>query len=264
MQHPYFTALLLILTFGIMSWAISLFRKDVSFVDSLWPVFFLVAAAVYALDATSLSVRAKLVLVLLGIWAIRLSLHITIRNWGGEEDPRYQTIRANNEPGFALKSIYIVFGLQAVLAWFVAFPLFPAITSHSEANVVDALAAVLWLFGFVYEAGGDYQLMKFKAQDDSRTRVLNTGFWRHTRHPNYFGEFCIWWAFYLFAVAAGSWWTVASPLLMSLLLLKVSGVAMLEKTIGSRRPGYAEYVECTNAFFPGPLHRRSVVEGSGQ
>lgn len=107
----------------------------------------------------------------------------------------------------------------------------------------------------VFEAVGDYQLVRFKARADSHGQVLDTGLWKYTRHPNYFGEFCMWWAFYLFAVSSGGWWSIASPLLMSLLLLKVSGVAMLEKTITNRRPEYAEYIRRTNAFFPGP--RRS-------
>ena len=114
---------------------------------------------------------------------------------------------------------------------------------------------LLFIVGFIFEAGGDYQLSKFKSRDDSKDKVLDTGLWKYTRHPNYFGDFCIWWAFYLFALSAGAWWTIISPILMSILLLKVSGVAMLEKTISDRRPKYAEYVRRTNAFFPGP--RRS-------
>jgi steroid 5-alpha reductase family enzyme len=123
---------------------------------------------------------------------------------------------------------------------------------------LDIAAALLWLTGFVFEAGGDYQLAAFKARADSKGRVLNTGLWRYTRHPNYFGDFCIWWSFYLFAVASGGWWSIASPLLMSILLLKVSGVAMLENTITERRPQYADYIRNTNAFFPGPSRKGST------
>ena len=122
-------------------------------------------------------------------------------------------------------------------------------------NAIDALALVVWLIGFVFEAGGDYQLRKFRSDPSNKGRVLNTGLWRYTRHPNYFGDFCIWWAFYLFAVAAGGWWSIAAPLLMSFLLLRVSGVAMLEKTITNRRPEYADYIQNTNAFFPGPARK---------
>ena len=255
MQHPYSIALIVILVVGVVSWLFSVVRKDVSFVDSLWSLFFLIAAVVFALNAQPLSIRGTLVLLLVAIWALRLSIYITGRNWGESEDYRYQTIRAKYEPGFTFKSVYIVFGLQGVLAWFVALPLLPAIASNSALNGIDIIAAMLWLVGFVFEAGGDYQLSRFKAREDSKGRVLDTGLWRYTRHPNYFGDFCIWWSFYLFAVASGGWWSIVSPLLMSLLLLKVSGVAMLEKTIGERRPEYAEYIARTNAFFPGP--RRS-------
>jgi steroid 5-alpha reductase family enzyme len=259
-QHPYFIALLVILGVGVASWVLSVFKKDVSFVDSLWSLFFLVAAAVFAFAAEPLSIKGKVVLVLVAIWALRLSIYITARNWGHPEDYRYQSIRANNEPGFAFKSLYIVFGLQGVLAWLVALPLLPAITSGVAFNWIDGIAAALWLIGFIFEAGGDYQLSRFKARVDSKGRVLDSGLWRYTRHPNYFGEFCIWWSFYLFAVASGGWWSIASPLLMSILLLKVSGVAMLEKTISERRPEYADYIRRTNAFFPGPRRALDILK----
>lgn len=259
-QHPYFLALVVILGIGIASWLLSVQRNDVSFVDSLWSLFFLAAAGVFAFAEETLSLRGALVLTLVTIWSLRLSVYITSRNWGEPEDYRYQTIRANNEPGFAFKSLYIVFGLQGVLAWFVAMPLLPAITSDVPLNALDLAAALLWITGFVFEAGGDYQLATFKANKESRGRVLNTGLWRYTRHPNYFGDFCIWWSFYLFAVASGGWWSIASPLLMSILLLKVSGVAMLENTITDRRPGYADYIRNTNAFFPGPSRSGTSVE----
>jgi steroid 5-alpha reductase family enzyme len=247
----YFTALALILGVGIAAWVVSVIIRNVAFVDSLWSLFFLIAAVVFAADAAPLSARGLLVTSLVAIWALRLSIYITARNWGEPEDYRYQKIRANNEPGFAFKSIYIVFGLQGVLAWVIAMPLMPAIMNSGGIGPIEVLATVLWMVGFVFEAGGDYQLAKFKRDESNQGKVLNTGLWRYTRHPNYFGDFCVWWAFYLFAFAAGGWWTLLSPLLMSFLLLKVSGVAMLEKTISSRRPEYADYIRKTNEFFPG-------------
>jgi steroid 5-alpha reductase family enzyme len=248
---PFIMALAVILAVGVLAWLFSVVRKDVSIVDSLWSLFFLVAAAIIAFASQPLSARGTLVLVLVAAWALRLSIFITARNWGESEDYRYQTIRANNEPGFTFKSLYIVFGLQGALAWVIALPLLPAITSTNPLGVLDGLAAALWLIGFIFEAGGDYQLSRFKNSIDNEGHVLDTGLWRYTRHPNYFGDFCIWWSFYLFAVAAGGWWSVISPLLMTFLLLKVSGVAMLESTISERRPAYADYVRNTNAFFPG-------------
>lgn len=252
MTHPYMIALYLILVFGLGAWFFSVIRRDVSIVDSLWSLFFLLSAAVFAYAAQPLTERGLLVLALVAIWSLRLSVFITARNWGEPEDYRYRQIRANNEPNFTVKSLYIVFGLQGVLAWIIALPLLPAVTSGAPLGLLDGIAAALWVVGFVFEAGGDFQLSRFKRDPDNKGRVLDSGFWRYTRHPNYFGDFCIWWAFYLFAVSAGGWWSIVSPVLMSFLLLKVSGVAMLEKTIGKRRPEYAEYIERTNAFFPGP------------
>ena len=259
-QHPYLIALLVILAIGVLSWLLSIAKRNVSFVDSLWSLFFLVAAVIFAFEAQTLALRGQLVLALVIVWSLRLSIFITARNWGEPEDYRYQSIRANNDPGFAVKSLYIVFGLQGALAWLIALPLLPAITSNAALNGIDLLAAMLWTVGFVFEAGGDYQLSKFKRRSDSRVRVLDTGLWRYTRHPNYFGDFCIWWSFYLFALAAGGWWTIVSPLLMSLLLLKISGVAMLEKTISDRRPLYVDYMRRTNAFFPGPSRITSTLK----
>jgi steroid 5-alpha reductase family enzyme len=255
MMHPYAIALYVILAIGLIGWLVSVFKNDVSFVDSLWSLFFLVAAVVLAAGETALSERGGLVLVLVAAWALRLSIYITARNWGHPEDYRYQSIRAHNEPGFTFKSIYIVFGLQGLLAWFIAMPLLPAIGSPAPLGWLDGLAALLWVVGFIFEAGGDYQLAAFKRRKGSEGQVLDAGLWRYTRHPNYFGDFCIWWSFYLFAVAGGGWWTILSPLLMSFLLLKVSGVAMLEKTISGRRPAYEDYIKRTNAFFPGPKRK---------
>ncbi len=253
--YSYWLALAAIMSVGVVSWLFSLVKKNVSFVDSLWSLFFLIAAIVFAVESQPLSERAVLVLLLVAVWSLRLSIYITARNWGQPEDHRYQSIRENNEPGFGFKSLYIVFGLQGLLAWAIALPLFVAIGSGSPLGILDIAAAILWLVGLVFEAGGDYQLSRFKADAANKGKVLDSGLWRYTRHPNYFGDFCIWWAFYLFALSAGGWWSIVSPLLMSLLLLKVSGVAMLESTISERRPEYADYIRRTNAFFPGPRRR---------
>ena len=251
-QHPYSIALIAVLAISAISWIVSVIKRDVSFVDSLWSLFFVISAITFAAAAQPLSIRGTVVLILVVVWALRLSIYITARNWGEPEDYRYQSIRAKYEPGFTYKSLYIVFGLQGVLAWLIALPLLPAITSDSALSWIDAVAALLWFVGFFFEAVGDYQLSRFKSREENNGQVLDKGLWRYTRHPNYFGDFCIWWSFYLFAIASGGWWSIVSPLLMSLLLLKVSGVAMLERTISDRRPKYAEYVRRTNVFFPGP------------
>ncbi|MBK1718317.1 DUF1295 domain-containing protein [Thiocystis violacea] len=251
----YLTALGLALGLGLAGWLVSLPIRNVGFVDSLWSLFFLAMAAVYIFLAPEPVTRAWLVLGLVAIWAIRLSFHITRRNLGQAEDHRYQAIRANNDPGFWWKSLYIVFGLQAVLAWIISLPLLAAMRATGELGWIDALALSLWLIGFYFEALGDKQLADFKAEPENQGRVMDQGLWRYTRHPNYFGEACIWWGYFLFALAAGGWWTLLSPILMTFLLLRVSGVALLEKDIAERRPGYRDYVRRTNAFFPGPPRR---------
>jgi len=232
-------------------WLISLVRNDVSIVDSLWSLMFLLVALVYgSMDGNS-GPRELLILVLVAVWALRLSVYITWRNHGQPEDYRYQEIRANNEPGFRYKSFYIVFALQAVLAWVISLPLAGAISGQTAIGFLDYAGCILIVVGVFFEAVGDMQLSRFRRDPDNAGKVLDKGLWRYTRHPNYFGNFTLWWGFYLIALSAGAWWSVISPLLMTFLLLKVSGVALLEKDISGRRPQYQQYIRRTNAFFPG-------------
>lgn len=238
------------------TWVLSLFRRNVAIVDSVWSLMFIVAACVYAFGAARLGPRAVWVLVLVSAWGLRLSLYITVRNWGHGEDRRYQAIRARNEPNFALKSLYLIFVLQAALAWIISLPLLGAILNPSPLGNLDIAGAALWLIGFAFEAGGDWQLARFKANPANQGKVMDTGFWRLTRHPNYFGDFCVWWGFYLMAASAGAWWSIVGPLMLSGLLMRVSGVTLLETDIGERRPQYADYVQRTNAFFPWIPKRR--------
>jgi steroid 5-alpha reductase family enzyme len=246
---------------GTLTGVVSLARRDVSIVDSLWSLMFLLAAVIYLVTAPERSAGAWLIVALVALWALRLAAYITWRNWGEGEDRRYQAIRARNQPHFAVKSLLIVFALQGVLAWIISLPLLVAIHAGPPLGALALLAAGVWLLGMGFEAGGDWQLARFKADPANRGKVLDRGLWRYTRHPNYFGNALIWWAFFLFALAAGGWWTVVSPLLMTFLLLKVSGVALLEQDISERRPEYQSYVRRTNAFLPGPPRARS---GSGQ
>lgn len=247
-----FRAGLALATMAVIAWAVSAWRKDVSIVDSLWSLFFLVAATVYLHQAGAMGPRAGVVMILVAAWALRLSVYITWRNRGQPEDYRYRQIRANHEPGFRWKSFYIVFLLQAALAWVISLPLAAAISTESPWSAWDWAGLAVWAIGLAFEAGGDWQLARFLRNPDNRGAVLDRGLWRYSRHPNYFGNCLIWWGFWLFALSAGGWWTVVSPLLMSFLLLRVSGVALLERDIGDRRPAYRTYVRRTNAFFPGP------------
>ncbi|MCX7036360.1 MAG: DUF1295 domain-containing protein [Proteobacteria bacterium] len=244
-----------LLVVAVAGWLISLPLRNVSLVDSIWSLKFLLCAGVYVVAQAAPSPRAQLMLLLVGVWAVRLSAHITWRNHGHGEDRRYQQIRRNNDPGFAFKSLYIVFGLQALLAWVISLPLLAAATSTAPLGLLDAVGCALWLIGFVFEAGGDWQLARFTANPANAGKVMDRGFWGWTRHPNYFGDACAWWALGVLGLAAGGWWSIPGPLLMTLLLLKVSGVTLLEKDIGERRPGYADYVRRTSAFLPRPPRR---------
>ncbi len=247
----YATGLAALCALVVCGWLASLLLRRVDIVDSLWSLMFLLAAAVYACAADAFTPRAELLLWMVGIWAVRLSVYLGVRCAGHEEDRRYRAMRARGGPGFAVASLWRVFGLQAVLAWLISIPLLGAALGSAPLGPLDYAGALLWAVGFVFEAGGDWQLARFKAQPGSEDKVMDQGFWRYTRHPNYFGDACTWWGFWLLAFSAGAWWSFPGPALMTFLLLRVSGVTLLERTIGKRRPAYADYVRRTNAFLPG-------------
>lgn len=245
-------------TLAVLTWFASLLRRDVSLVDRTWGLFIAGAAIVYALTLPAPGDRGLWMLGGVLAWAVRLSVFITRRNWGHGEDRRYQDIRARNQPNFGLKSLYLVFALQAVLAWVVSAPFFAAMAGGGAQarplGWLDALGIAVVAFGIVFEAVGDAQMSRFKADPRNKGQVMDRGVWRYTRHPNYFGETCVWWGFWLMALAGGGWggaWSLVSPLLMTVLLLKVSGVSLLEKDIAERRPAYRDYIARTNAFVPG-------------
>lgn len=242
---------------ALPAWVFSVFRKNVTLVDSLWSLFFCTACLVYVQAAPG-SERATLMLALTLVWGLRLCAYLTWRNWGKPEDKRYQQIRQNNAPGFGFKSLFLIFGLQVVLAWIISLPQHAAAFSSAPLNTLDFMGIALWVFGWGWETVADYQLVRFKANPANRGKVMDSGLWRYCRHPNYFGECCLWWGFFLIALAGGGWWSVVSPLVMTFLLLKISGVPMLEQGMLQRNPAYADYVRRTNAFLPGkPAGRES-------
>lgn len=253
----YLLALGFLVLVAVVAWLYSLVRRDVSIVDSLWSLMILSSLGIYLLFTWDNGSRATLLLGLMTIWALRLSIHITVRNHGEDEDRRYQEIRRNNDPGFWWKSLYIVFGLQAFLAWVVSLPAVAAAASPAPFGWLDLAGLLVWTAGMFFEVVGDWQLKRFQNEKNSDKAVLDTGLWRYSRHPNYFGEALLWWGIYLFALAAGAWWAVVSPLLMTVLLLRVSGVALLEKDISERRPAYRDYIERTSAFIPAPPKPRA-------
>jgi steroid 5-alpha reductase family enzyme len=248
----WFFALGAIVLVAVAAWILSVARRDVSIVDSLWSLFFLLAVLVY-LGATGESgPRAWLVIAMIAAWAVRLSGYITIRNHGEPEDHRYQAIRRNNQPHFWIKSLYLIFLLQGFLAWVIVLPALAAVSGQTSPGPLDWIGVALWAVGLTFEVVGDWQLARFRKERDTSEAVLDSGLWRYSRHPNYFGEALLWWGVYLMAVSAGAWWTVFAPLLMTFLLLRVSGVALLEKDISDRRPAYRDYIERTSAFVPWP------------
>jgi steroid 5-alpha reductase family enzyme len=246
----YFFTLLPLLSLALFGWLLSLKSNNVTVVDSLWAMFFFISTAMTFCFLSEPSERAYLVLFLVTIWSFRLSTYLHVRNHNKTEDLRYQAIRARNEPNFRYKSVYLVFVLQAFLAWFISLPLNFAAQSHNSLNTLDWLGLSVWVIGMCFQVTGDAQLKNFKAKHENKGKVLDQGVWRFTRHPNYFGESCIWIGYGMIAVAAGFWWTIISSIFMIYLLVKVTGVKLLEADIAERRPAYKTYILKTNAFFP--------------
>jgi len=244
-----------LIVLGLMTllWLLSLALKNSSIVDIFWGTGFVIVAWVAFLLAPGGFVLRKLLLsALVTIWGLRLSLHLLVRNGGKPEDFRYQVWRKEAGAAWWWRSFFKVFLTQGVLLWIIAAPLVAAQIAAQPDHLIwlDYVAIPVWLFGFFFEAVGDWQLARFIADPANKGKVLQTGVWRYTRHPNYFGDATQWWAYYLIALAAGGWWTVFSPIIMTTLLLRVSGVTLLEKTLKETKPGYKEYAETTSEFIP--------------
>jgi steroid 5-alpha reductase family enzyme len=234
-------------------WSVSLILRDVSIVDVFWGLGFIVIAAVTFFLAENDSPRKLLLLGLTAIWGLRLSIHLGVRKWGTPEDHRYQAMREKIGPHFWIVSLGVVFLLQGVIMNIVVLPMIVGQLDNSPLAWLDAIGTIIWCVGMFFEAVGDWQLAAFKADPNNNGKVMDRGLWRYTRHPNYFGDFAVWWGVYIVALGAvGTWWTIVSPLLMSFLLLRVSGVTLLEHSLRERKPDYADYVARTSAFFPWP------------
>ena len=254
MPFPYLfpVAGAVILVLMIFLWLISLQLKNASIIDMFWGLgFIIVAWLAFALTPQGYLPRKLLLGTLVTIWGLRLAIHIGNRNLGNPEDFRYAGWRKKHEARWWWFSFFQVFLLQGFLMWVISAPIISAMTSGFPAILtpLDWLGAVLWTFGFLFESIGDMQLMLFKANPANRGKLFTGGLWKYTRHPNYFGEAVLWWGFYLIAVAAGKWWTLFSPVFMTYLLIRVSGVAMLERTM-KQKPGYQDYMQKTSAFLP--------------
>ncbi|MGI6379627.1 MAG: DUF1295 domain-containing protein [Anaerolineae bacterium] len=256
----FLTGGLVILLYMVLLWVVSLALKNSSIVDIFWGAGFVLAVWLYhGLTPEGLVARKWLISLIVTVWGLRLSGHILWRNWGKPEDFRYAKWRRETGHSWWWRSFFKVFLLQGALMWIISTPLLGAQTQAPRSHLIwlDFAGMVVWAVGFFFEAMGDLQLARFKADPANKGQVLDRGVWRYTRHPNYFGDATQWWGFYLIALAAGAWWTIFAPLIMTGLLLKVSGVALLEKTLKETKPQYADYIARTSAFFPLPPKRRS-------
>jgi steroid 5-alpha reductase family enzyme len=242
-----------LLAMGTLLWLLSIRLQDTSIVDIFWGPFFVLQAAVYAaLRPAGDDARQLLLLGLVTIWGVRLATHIAARHAGGGEDDRYARWRRQHGSTWPRRSLVQVFWLQALLAWIIGAPLLVGFSSSAPLGALDAIGAAVWLVGFAFEAIADVQLTAFLRDGANRGRTMRSGLWRYSRHPNYFGDAAGWWGLWLVAVSAGGAWTIVAPLLMTVLLVRVSGVGLLERTIAARREGYDEYMRTTSAFIPMP------------
>lgn len=253
-----------VLAYMTAIWLVSLAMRDSSIVDIFWGPGFVVVAIVYALLADGYVGRQLLLVSLVAIWGLRLGLYIFRRNAGKGEDPRYRQWREQAGDRYWWVSFFRVYALQGVLLWIVSAPLLAAVFSDDPDHLtaVDAVGGALWAAGFLFEAMGDYQLARFKSDPSNQGHVMRKGLWAYTRHPNYFGEALLWWGY--FVIAAGTpngYYTFFGPLLMTFLLVRVSGVSLLEARQKKTKPGYAEYIASTSAFVPWFPRRRTSKAG---
>ena len=249
----YIQALILILILMSILWIISIILKNVSIVDLFWGLGFVVTCGFYFLKTDGSGLRKLIILIMVAMWGLRLSGYLAWRNYGKGEDFRYREFRRKyGEKRYWWISFFQTFLLQGVLMWLISAPLLGAQYYGGKASpgIFDFLGILFWFIGLVFEAGGDMQLARFKANPGNKGKVLNTGLWHYTRHPNYFGDSSVWWGFGLICCAAGSYLPVMGSVLMTALIIKVSGVALLEKSLIEQKPQYKEYIEKTSAFIP--------------
>lgn len=244
----------------LTTWVVSLPLRNASIVDPVWPIGFVVVGWVAGLTGRGDGLRVSVLVALVTVWGLRLGFHLLRRNRGHGEDFRYVEMREKHGDRFWLVSLFTVFATQGLSMWVVSLPLQlgSGIDGRGTGWAVLLVAGVaVWLLGFVFEAVGDLQLTRFKADPASKGQVMDTGLWRYTRHPNYFGDACVWWGIFLVAADAGGWaWAaVVGPVVMTTLLRRVSGVTLLEKSMAERRPGYVDYVRRTSPFLPRPPRR---------
>ena len=260
----YGTNLLVVVLMMLVGWIISLYRRNVTIVDSLWGMGFVLIDWMTWFQTDGYGGRKLLLAGLTTLWGVRLAVYLTWRNHGKNEDPRYAKWRRDSGDKFWITSLFKVFLLQALFLWVIALAVQAGQTRSDPAYFVltDVIGAFIWLVGFVFEALGDAQLARFKSDPANRGKVMDRGLWRYTRHPNYFGECLIWWGLFVIAMSDPQlWWTMASPVIVTVVLLKMTGIPLTEKLLVEKRPGYEHYIHTTPAFFPWiPKRRIQSVE----
>jgi steroid 5-alpha reductase family enzyme len=254
---------LTIVLYMTVLWLVSLLVKDSSIVDIFWgPGFVVVGWLYYALTPDGYAPRRLLIAALVTLWGLRLGLYLALRNLPKGEDYRYRNWRQQFGGAWWWQSYLRVFLLQGAVMWLVSLPLLvgQAGAEPAFATLLDGLGVALWSLGFVFETIGDWQLARFKANPANAGRVLDSGLWRYTRHPNYFGDAVVWWGLFCIAASApGGLLTVISPVVMTTLLMRVSGVALLERNLNRTKPEYAAYIARTSAFFPRPPRKDAQI-----
>jgi steroid 5-alpha reductase family enzyme len=234
-------------------WLVSIILKNVSIVDLFWGMGFVLTCGYYFISTEGFETRKILLMTITAIWGLRLSGYLAWRNIGKGEDFRYRQFRQQyGEHRYWWVSFFQTFMLQGILMWLISAPLLGAqfYSTNNTLGLIDISGIILWIIGFTFEAGGDIQMAKFRADTSNKGKVMDKGFWHYTRHPNYFGDSSVWWGYGLICLASGSYIPVLGSVLMTGLIVKISGVALLEKSLKDNKPGYKEYVERTSAFIP--------------
>jgi steroid 5-alpha reductase family enzyme len=246
------TAAVVIFVFVNLVHLLALVKKDNGIMDGAWGLGFILVTLGTLWMADGLDARRLLLGTLVLVWGLRLALHILVRNAGrAGEDFRYRNWRETWGRWFYVRSYFQIYMLQGFFMFIVAAPiLFVNAHRGGPLGLLDGIGAAVWLTGFLFEAVGDFQLLRFMKNPANKGRVMRHGVWRYTRHPNYFGEATLWWGCFLIALnVSGGWWALISPLVIDWLLLYVSGIPMLEAKYKDR-PEYQDYQRTTNAFFP--------------
>jgi steroid 5-alpha reductase family enzyme len=241
----------------VATWLLSLALKNASIVDIVWGLGFVITSWVLALTIDGDSTRQILLAVMVGAWGLRLGGYLAKRNIGHGEDWRYKAMRKKKGARFGLISLVTVFGLQGVLMWVVSLPvMFGNSDATPGVGPLAVIGVMVWAVGLSFEAVGDWQLAKFKKDPNNAGKVMQTGLWSLTRHPNYFGDALLWWGIGIVGAETGTGVVgFIGPVVMTVFLLRVSGVPMLERSLMKRREGYAEYAARTSAFIPRPPKR---------